>query len=168
MISTASISSDLYHPLEDGSSPIMLITYLPPPDIEFTPIPNPNPPSFPYINYTIGGGNITLLFWNISVPKITISAPDILSMGSFLLNYAEYVFEWIGVQVINGILYVVQAFYLMFAYIEYWILLAMVNISNSLGIFALPVVVVLLIVVGIFIKLIINFAKDVTIVLGAS
>ncbi|MGC8584848.1 MAG: hypothetical protein ACP5L4_01835 [Thermoplasmata archaeon] len=142
-------------------------TYLPPPSINFTPLPNPSLPSFPYNNYTIGGGNVTILLWNVSVPKITISAPNILDMGSFLLDYAEYIFEWIGVQIGNAILYVVQAIYLVFAYIEYWLLLAFIDISNSLGIFALPVVVSLLIVIGIVIKLVIDFAKDVTIILGA-
>lgn len=133
-------------------------TYLSPPSINFNPLPNPSLPSFPG-------------YWvNFSIPLIgtfNLSLPNFADLPGFFTAYATYVFEWIGVQIGNGILYVIQALYLVFAYIEYWLLLAFVDISNALGIFALPVIVSLLIVIAIVIRLVIGLAKDATIVLGA-
>jgi len=131
---------------------------LSPPSINFTPIPNPSMPSFPviWVNFSF--------FWI----TVNLSIPNIADLPGFFLAFTTYIFEWIGVQIMNGILYVVQAIYLVFAYIEYWILLMFVDISNSLGVFALPVIVSLLIMIAIVIRLVIGLAKDVTIVLGVS
>ncbi len=141
----------------------LLDTYLSPPVIFFAPLYPPSLPSFPYINYTIGG-NVSIWIWSVQVPQATISAPNILDLPSYIFNLTVYIFEWIGVSIINGILYVIQALYLIFAYIEYWILQAFVEISDALGIFALPVIVTLFIVIAIVIRVLLGIAKDASVV----
>jgi len=135
-----------------------------PPTINFTPIPNPSPPSFPESNITVGGWTIPVI--NISLPSVTFGIPDWTNIPGFLLTYGSYIFEWIGVQIANFFLALVQAFYFVFAYIEYLILDAIITASESAGIFALPIMVMIVVVIGMIISLIIHLAKDITI-LGA-
>ncbi len=139
-------------------------SYLSPPWINFTPIPEPSLPSFPTDQITIGGGSTTILFWKVKVPSITFNAPNLTNIPGFLASFTEYVFEWIGVQIANGFLYLLQALYLAFAYLYYWILLALVGIVQALGIWAPPVIVGILISIGIAVRLIIGILKDASIV----
>ncbi|MGC8585867.1 MAG: hypothetical protein ACP5L4_07145, partial [Thermoplasmata archaeon] len=139
-------------------------SYLSPPWINFTPIPEPSLPSFPTNQITIGGGNTTILFWKVQVPSITFNVPNLTNIPGFFTSFTEYIFEWIGVQIGNGFLYLLQALYLAFAYIYYWILQALVGIVQALGIWAPPVIVGILVSIGIAVRLIIGILKDASII----
>jgi hypothetical protein len=126
-----------------------------PPSITFNPLPEPSLPSFPGI-------------WvNFSIPLVgtfNLSLPNFAKLPNFFEAYASYIFEWIGVQIANFFLALVQAFYFVFAYIEYLILDAIITASESAGIFALPIMVTIVIVISMIISLLIHFAKDITII----
>jgi hypothetical protein len=161
--SNQSLSSYSYFLMKNGgggggSNPNTSGPYFPAPNITFTPLPGPSLPKFPgfWVNFTIP-----------LIGSYHFSLPNFAELPQFFEEYAAYIFEWIGVQIANGVLYIVQALYLIFAYIEYWILSAFIGISNSLGVFALPVIISLLIVIAIVIRLVISLAKDSTILLGA-
>lgn len=165
--SASSYSPDQYtHPIGGGgnSSGNYNPFNLPYPSITFTPIPEPSLPTFPVDQITIGGGNVTILFWNVQTPSISFYVPNLNNLPGFLLGYAEYIFEWIAVQIANFGLALVQAFYLVFAYIEYIILDTIINISNSTGVFALPVMVLIVMAIGMIVSLVIHLAKDITII----
>jgi len=137
---------------------------LSPPQITYNPIPIPSPPSFPESTITVGGWNITIGPWTITFPSLSFGIPDWNNIPSFLFTYAMYVFELIGVEIANFLLALVQAFYYVFAYIEYLLLYTILTASNGLGIFALPFMVTVTMVVGIIVSIVIHFAKDITIV----
>jgi len=167
-ISTATTNNVITHPIGGGGNSSNnynpYSNTLNPPTINFTPIPNPSPPSFPESNITVGGWTIPVI--NISLPSVTFGIPDWTNIPGFLLTYGSYIFEWIGVQIANFFLALVQAFYFVFAYIEYLILDAIITASESAGIFALPMMVMIVVVIGMIISLLIHLAKDITI-LGA-
>ena len=137
---------------------------LSPPQITYNPIPIPSPPSFPESTITVGGWNITIGPWTITFPSLSFGIPDWNNIPSFLFTYAMYVFELIGVEIANFFLALVQAFYFVFAYIEYLILDAIITASESAGIFALPIMVTIVIVISMIISLLIHLAKDITII----
>jgi hypothetical protein len=137
---------------------------LSPPQITYNPIPIPSPPSFPESTITVGGWNITIGPWTITFPSLSFGIPDWNNIPSFLFTYAMYVFEIIGVEIANFLLALVQAFYYVFAYIEYLLLYTILTASNGLGIFALPFMVTVTMVTGIIVSIVIHFAKDITIV----
>jgi uncharacterized membrane protein len=132
--------------------PVSMASSVPEPSINYNPIPAPSMPSWPSITITIPLINF----------KITI--PDPTKIPQFLTDFVSYIFLWIAVQIFNFLLMLIQIFYLFFAWIEYYLLQAILNITSGAGIFALPLMVFLVIVIGLVIYLLIYFAKDITIV----
>jgi hypothetical protein len=132
--------------------PVSMAFSVPEPSINYNPIPSPKMPSWPSITITI------------PLVNINITLPDPTKIPQFFTDFVSYVFLWIGVQIFNFLLMLIQVFYLFFAWIEYYLLQAILSITEGAGIFALPLMVFLVIVIGLVIYLLIYFAKDITIV----
>jgi len=90
-------------------------------------IPYPNPPSF---NFT-----------PVSVPSFSInwSLNPIQDIENVINAIPNFVGGYVAANLINFFLYVLEAVYYFFAYLEYFIVIAALNASAGLGIWSLPV-----------------------------
>jgi hypothetical protein len=146
-LAQANIGTD-WNSRDNGSN----YSSIPVPSINYSPIPYPSMPKFPEITITI-----PVINWNITIPDPT-------KITNFFNDFVYYILTWIEVSILNFLLIIIQAFYLVFAYIEYYTLQAVITVSRQAGIFALPVMIMLIILIGIIVRFLLGFAKDITIV----
>lgn len=127
---------------------ILLSVVLLPPSINFT--------SIPYPKFSLD------IQWSIDV----ISDFQQL-MSAIPKGILSYILDYIAVLVANGILTFFQAVYYFFAYLEYYVLSGITDASGSMGIFALPVFIIILALTGVAITMVIEGAKDISVVAAA-
>jgi len=89
-------------------------------------IPYPSPPSFSFNPLTIPSFSIN---WSINPIQDIENLID--AIPNFVLNF-------IGANLINFFLYVLEAIYYFFAYMEYFIIIGALNASAGLGVWSLP------------------------------
>ncbi|MEM4067895.1 MAG: hypothetical protein QXV17_13655 [Candidatus Micrarchaeaceae archaeon] len=85
------------------------------------------------------------------------------SIGNVIVSFVG---GYIGAIITNGALYVVEAIYWIFAYLEYIILSLAVSTSASLGIWSLTVFVAVLIIITTIVIILIKIAQE-AIMMGA-
>jgi len=118
-------------------------------------IPYPSPPSFS--------------FNPISVPSfsISLSLNPIQDIENLINAIPNFVLGFIGANLINFFLYVLEAIYYFFAYLEYFIIIGALNASTGLGVWALPVFVGVLTLLVSLVVMLLKFSEGVFLIGGA-
>jgi len=117
-------------------------------------IPYPSPPSFS--------------FNPISVPSFSInwSINPIQDIENLIDAIPDFVLGFVAANLINFFLYVLEAIYYFFAYLEYFIIIAALNASINLGIWALPVFVGVLTLLVSLVVMLLKFSEGVILIGG--
>jgi len=118
-------------------------------------IPYPSPPSFS--------------FNPISVPSFSInwSINPIQDIENIIDAIPNFVLGFVAANLINFFLYVLEAIYYFFAYLEYFIIIGALNASTGLGIWALPVFVGVLTLLVSLVVMLLKFSEGVILIGGA-
>jgi len=116
--------------------------YLPPPSFNFTQIKIPN---FPSIQWTL---NVISDF-----EQLVQAVPD-------------YIAGFVGAILADAFLYLIEALYYFFAYIEYYMLNFALTTAYGLGIWALPVFVGILLIIGSIVVMILKILPDALLIGG--
>jgi hypothetical protein len=117
-------------------------------------IPYPSPPSFS--------------FNPISVPSFSInwSLNPLQDIENIIDAIPNFVLGFIGANLINFFLYVLEAIYYFFAYLEYFIIIGALNASVNLGIWALPMFVGILTLLVSLVVMILKVSEGVILIGG--
>jgi len=112
-------------------------------------IPYPNPPSFS--------------FNPVPVPSFSInwSLNPIQDIENIIDAIPNFVLGFVAANLINFFLYVLEAIYYFFAYLEYFIIIAALNASASLGVWSLPVFVGILTLLVSLVVMLLKFSEGV-------
>jgi len=118
-------------------------------------IPYPNPPSFS--------------FNPISVPSFSInwSLNPLQDIENLIDAIPNFVLGFVAANLINFFLYVLEAIYYFFAYLEYFIIIAALNASAGLGVWALPVFIGVLTLLVSLVVMVLKFSEGVFLLGGA-
>jgi len=118
-------------------------------------IPYPSPPSFS--------------FNPVSVPSFSInwSLNPIQDIENLISAIPNFVLGFIGANLINFFLYVLEAIYYFFAYMEYFIIITALNASAGLGVWSLPVFIGILTLLVSLVVMLLKFSEGVFLIGGA-
>ena len=118
-------------------------------------IPYPNPPSFS--------------FNPVPVPSFSInwSLNPIQDIENIISSIPNFVMGFVAANLINFFLYVLEAIYYFFAYIEYFIIIAALNASAGLGVWSLPVFIGILTLLVSLVVMLLKFSEGVFLIGGA-
>ena len=118
-------------------------------------IPYPSPPSFS--------------FNPISVPSFSInwSINPIQDIENIIDAIPNFVLGFVAANLINFFLYVLEAIYYFFAYLEYFIIIGALNASINLGIWALPMFIGILTLLVSLVVMVLKLSEGVFLIGGA-